>query len=585
MKKYRNIISTGLVALIIGLLLGAVFFNKPSNKDEEDSEHKHAEQENQVWTCSMHPQIQSPEPGLCPICGMDLIPLENNSEEGLHPDEIQMTDRALKLADVQTSIVGNEQAAKVLQLTGKIQADERLVFNQTAHFPGRIEKLFVNFTGEYITKGQKIASIYSPELATAQEELFEAQKFGNEALVKSAKKKLRLWKLSETEINKIIQNKKIITEIPIRADISGVVSSKKIKLGSHVNAGTELFEVTNLDKVWAVFDAYENDLQWVSKGDSIFFTTASVSGKLFKTKVSFIDPVINPKTRVALLRTEINNTEALLKPEMLLNGELRAKKQDDAKSLIVPKSAVMWTGSRSLVYIKTKEAPSTFLMREVTLGSSLGDSYIILEGLSSGDEIVTNGTFTVDAAAQLQGKKSMMNRTGKAEQNSEQDKDADKQDLYRADTPSAFKEQLSNFVNQYFEIKDALVNSDLEEANKMAQSTLASLKKIDMKLLKGDAHIEWMELQNTLSTELEQIIKAKKIETQRDIFIKLSEDIITSIQLFGISGSTIYIQRCPMANNNEGSRWLSASKEVLNPYFGEAMLKCGEVITEIKPNN
>lgn len=593
MKQYRNQIITVVITLIIGVILGAIFFGGKPEEASNSEKHDHTEPKQEVWTCSMHPQIRQPEPGQCPICGMDLILLNDRSTEGIDPDAIQMTNRAMKLADIQTSIVGKGSASKNLQLTGKVQEDERSVYNQTAHFPGRIEKLFVNFTGEYISKGQKIASIYSPDLVTAQEELFEAQKFGNNALVRSAKKKLKLWKLSDAEIDMIVKSGKVMTEVPVRADVSGVVTAKKVNLGSHVMEGGVLFEVANLSKVWVVFDAYETDLQWIEIGDSILFTTPSVPGKAFQAKATFIDPLINPKTRVALVRTDVDNSKGILKPEMLVNGELKGGRINQGdESLTIPKSAVMWTGKRSVVYVKVVESTTpAFIMREVVLGPALGDSYIISEGLQPGEEIVTNGTFTIDAAAQLQGKKSMMNPEGGPNNSGHNHGGAMEptdnstghaKTPHIHNVPLEFRQQLSEVVRGYFKIKDALVNSNPDEANKEAYAVLQAIEKVEMGLLEGEAHMHWMELVKSIKAELESIRKSADIESQRKTFIQLSQHITTSLKTFGIAGDAIYVQRCPMADNNKGASWLSSSKVIENPYFGEAMLKCGEVVETIK---
>lgn len=590
MKKYRNVFITGVVTLVIGLILGYLFFGGNQRTSDKTSEHDHAEEQTQVWTCSMHPQIRQSEPGQCPICGMTLIPLTNNNSED-NADAIQMSSRAMKLADVQTSIVGSGQVTKTLQLTGKVQEDERLIYSQTAHFPGRIEELFVNFTGEYITKGQKIASIYSPDLVTAQEELFEAQKFGNPALMQSAKKKLRSWKLTDPEIEEIVASGKVRTVVPVRADVSGVVIDKKVSIGSHLMEGGVLFQVADLSKVWVVFDAYESDLQWIEKGDSVYFTTPSVPGKTFGAKITFIDPLINAATRVALVRIEVSNTNGLLKPEMLVNGKLVAQTNDKQQDLTIPKSAVMWTGTRSIVYVKMENnGLATFVLREVTLGPALGDEYVIVEGLSSGEEIVTNGTFTIDAAAQLQGKKSMMNPEGGTvntghnhggmSSNTQQE-----QTMPKTATPKAFKEQLTLVVNQYLSLKDALVNSNLEEANKEANMVLQSLNKINMSLLKGDAHMQWMDLLKPIKAGLEIIKTADSLTKQREAFVTVSDRMAAAVKSFHVTDSVVYVLRCPMADNNKGASWLSNSTVIENPYFGESMLKCGEVIFEIKPNN
>ncbi|HZY25091.1 MAG TPA: efflux RND transporter periplasmic adaptor subunit, partial [Bacteroidales bacterium] len=202
--KIKKIISNkyikGVLLVLAGLLLGRVIFHRP---DEEKVKQKITVNENKktIWTCAMHPQIRMDHPGKCPICGMDLIPLEQNTAI-VNPDAVVMTEEGMKLAEVQTSIVTKEKPVKVIRLYGKIQADERLVQTMPAHVPGRIEKLLVNFTGEEVRKGQAIAQIYSPELITAQKELLEALKMKEmqPGLLDAAKEKLRQWKFTDSQI-------------------------------------------------------------------------------------------------------------------------------------------------------------------------------------------------------------------------------------------------------------------------------------------------------------------------------------------------------------------------------------------------
>lgn len=200
-----------------GVLLGWLI--KPSgNSVEESATHEHEIFESgisSIYTCSMHPQIRQKEPGDCPICGMDLIPLESDTEE-VDPMSIRMTATAIQLADVQTVIIGKEKAIKRLRLSGKIQVDERLLFTQASHIPGRIEQLMVNFTGEYIAKGQPIALVYSPELVTSQEELLQAYKIKDEqpSLLNAAIAKLKNWKVTDEQIKQILATEKVIKNLP-----------------------------------------------------------------------------------------------------------------------------------------------------------------------------------------------------------------------------------------------------------------------------------------------------------------------------------------------------------------------------------
>ncbi len=177
-----------------------------------------------------------------------------------------------------------------------------------------------------------------------------------------------------------------------------------------MSQGTVLFDIADLSQVWVMFDAYESDLMFLSKGDKITFAIQALPGKTFTGSIAFIDPVIDTVTRVAKVRVEVNNAAGSLKPEMFATGIVKANLAEYANSIIIPRSAVLWTGKRSIVYVrKLVNEESVFSMREIELGPMLGNSYVVTDGLSEGEEIVTQGTFSVDAAAQLEGKPSMMN--------------------------------------------------------------------------------------------------------------------------------------------------------------------------------
>ena len=404
--------------LIAGLFLGWLMFSGGSSSNNtmaEHHDHDHGD-EATVWTCSMHPQIRMDEPGLCPLCAMDLIPLQSSGsgDASIDPDAIQISNEAIALANIQTTRVNRQNPVKDVRLYGTIQVDERLSQSQTSHVSGRIEKLFVNFTGESVKEGQVIATIYSPEVLTAQQELIEAAKVKDiePSLLQAVRQKLRLWKLSDEQINKIEQSGEISPYIDITANTSGIVVSKNINQGDYISPGTILFDISNLSKVWAVFDAYESDLPFLKKGDKLEFTMQSLPGKTFSGTISFINPILDPMTRTAKIRVETSNTRGELMPEMYASAIVNAQLKQYNNEIVIPKSAILWTGKRSIVYVKQQntETPA-FLLRNVELGPSLGDSYVILSGISDGDEIVTNGAYMVDASAQLAGKQSMMNET------------------------------------------------------------------------------------------------------------------------------------------------------------------------------
>ncbi|QHI36560.1 Cation efflux system protein CusB [Kordia antarctica] len=593
----KNIIYIG-VALIVGLLGGFLLFGGGSadiatNKITDSHEHSVEIVSNQMWTCSMHPQIMREEPGDCPICGMDLIPAETGAE-GLNANEIKMTENAMALANIQTSVVEQGQVGdNSLKLSGKIMTNEESNAVQVTYFGGRIEKLYVNSTGERVSAGQRLATIYSPELVAAQQELLTASslKESQPELYKAVRNKLKLWKLSEKQINAIESAGKIQENFPVFATVSGTVTNKMVEEGDYVKQGQPLYKIANFNTVWAEFDAYENQIALLKKGQTIKVNTNAYRNEVFDAKISFIDPLLNSATRTIVIRTVLNNKSDKFKPGMFVEGKVEGIQSNSNSTVTVPATAVMWTGERSVVYIKTKPNESVFEMREVLLGNANGDTYTILEGLENGDEVVTNGTFTVDAAAQLQGKKSMMNAEGgktttgheghlgmqDGDSGNKTDKTNHSEMKERIVVSNKFQNQLKQVFDDYILLKDALVNDNNNEAQIAAKKIGQNLAKVDMKLLSNEkAHNHWMTIEKELKTAASAIENSSEIATQRGHFKHLSAHMISSIQLFGIN-QKVYSEFCPMADNNKGAYWLSLEKEIRNPYYGDAMLKCGEV--------
>ncbi|TRX49664.1 efflux RND transporter periplasmic adaptor subunit [Fulvivirga sp. M361] len=590
----KTLIIVAVSTLAGGLLLGWLFFGGTGNSSTEEHNHETEMAGETTWTCSMHPQIRSNEPGDCPICGMDLIPVDQDEHE-VNAMAVSMSPTAMQLANVTTEIVGKMTPVKSLRLNGKVQEDERLVYSQSSHIPGRIEKLMVNFTGEYITKGKPIAYIYSPDLVTAQEELFEAVKIreSQPALYQAARGKLKNWKLTDEQIDNIISSGKPIDQFPINADISGYVTEKKVNLGDYIKRGQSIYEIANLSKVWVLFDLYESDMTWVKKGDQITFSVASLPGEEFEGKIDFIDPVINPKTRVAKARLEVANRDFKLKPEMFVSGTLKAQLPAQSDAVIIPKTAVMWTGKRSVVYVKeTTGKGISFQMREVKLGAVLGESYLIEEGLEPGEEIAVNGTFSIDAAAQLAGKPSMMNpdggpamtghNHGGSVSTSPQTNQSHEKSIKQVTISGEAKKTLQPLFTDYLKIKDALVNDNLEGAQKAAALFQKSLDKINMSLFKGDAHQVWMDYSSQAKQAVQHVVHFQDIKEMREAFQPLSIAMIGLAKAFDPIDEAMYVQHCPMADSNNGADWLSLSDEIKNPYFGASMLTCGEVTQELK---
>ena len=585
MKKY--LIYIGI--LVVGLLLGWLLFGG-SSVSEQSNEHELTQEENGMWTCSMHPQVMQPEAGDCPICGMDLIPAERSSD-GLMADQFKLSENALALANIQTSIVGNSSATgNAIKLSGKIVENEEANAVQVSYFSGRIEQLNVSFTGEEIRKGQLLATIYSPELYAAQQELLTASslKESQPALYRAVRNKLKLWKLSESQINQIEETGKVKENFPVYATISGTVSEKLVEQGDYIKQGQPLLKIANLKTVWANFDVYENQIKLFKKGQEISITTNAYANKEFKAKVDFIDPVLNTRTRTVKLRAVLINKEDVFKPGMFVEGKIKGISSNEEQVLTIPSSAVLWTGERSVVYIKANPNEPVFEMREVVLGNQLGDNYEVLEGLINGNEIVTNGTFTVDAAAQLRGKKSMMNKDGGKvttgheghlgmEETSSVGNENQSNMNERMKVSKDFQNQLKAVFNDYIKLKDALVKDDSNNVMAESEKLLDNVSKVDMKLLTdNETHVNWTRLEKEIKASATSISNTSDIKEQRDHFKHLSSHLINAVQLFGVN-ETVFVEFCPMADNDNGAYWLSKEEKILNPYFGDAMLSCGSV--------
>ena len=599
--KSLNAKKTGLYLglITVGILIG-LLIPPSSHQQIPSSPNQQIPSSPNPHTCSMHPQIRNDGPGDCPICGMDLVPVSSLEEE-VGVDEIQMTAAAMQLANIQTTRLSKGAVTKEIKLQGIVRADERGLSSVTAHFDGRVEKLFADFTGQYIKKGQKLATLYSPDLVTAQKELFEALKLkdSNPSFYEAAIQKLKLWELTDGQINGIIRKGEPQFYFDVYAPRSGTVQIKNVSEGEHVMEGMAMFEIADLDRVWVLFEVYESDLPWISRGDSISFYVPSIPGRRFPSTISFIDPVVNNQTRTVSVRAEVDNRDNQLKPEMFAEGIVRAGVKGQDGSIMIPKSAVLWTGKRAIVYVKQPDHHQpTFQFREIQLGMDAGEYYVVHEGLSEGEEIATNGVFKIDAAAQLQGKTSMMNpeggQTSSAHDHgkmmeSSQD-EASHQGMGHTEVnvsgesfevDEVFREQLKQVFEAYLPVKDALVESDVKKASRLANALLTAIDQVDMRLLSGTAHNTWMKDFMVLRSSAETIVKERDLKNLRAALYPLSDQLYHSLVKFEVKGLRAFRQFCPMAFDFKGAHWLSDSDEILNPYFGDEMLTCGNVEDEL----
>ena len=376
-----------------------------------------------VYTCAMHPFIIKDSPGSCPICGMELIkkvaaaqtttaqtPEQKKQADMLAHVSLSPTQRVM--ANVATVAVGKVPLSKEIAATGIVQFDQSRQAKVTAWVAGRIDRLYVNTVGAYVSKGKPVAEVYSPDLVSAQQEFLLALKSrdqfknspiqsiaqGGEGLVGSARQRLKLMGVKDAQIAALEKGGEPNIRIPIYTPLSGVVIEKIVQEGQYVNLGDPLFAIADLSNVWVEVEVYENEFPFVKLGQAVSITSQSYPGKPFHGRVSFIYPFLDPKTRTVKVRVELANPGLKLKPDMFVNALIKSPL---GPTLAVPASAVMDTGKRQIVWVEMQAG--MFEPRDVQVGARVGDNVQIISGLAQGEKVAASGGYLIDSESQLKG--------------------------------------------------------------------------------------------------------------------------------------------------------------------------------------
>lgn len=649
----------GVLLVGFGILLGRMgVSSRMADTHAASAEKDHGKAT--TWTCTMHPQIRLPEPGKCPICGMTLIPASEHGGEMLGVRMMNMSEESMHLADVATALVERRFVDLEIPLVGKVDYDERRLKTIAAWVPGRLDRLFVDYTGVPVKAGDHLVEMYSPELFAGQEELLQAIKAvksleqsasvivrrSTEKMVDASREKLRLLGLRPEQIAEIEQRGTASATVQMNAPVGGIVIHKNAKEGTYVQTGTPIYTVADLSMVWVMLDAYESDIAWLRYGQEVEMKTEAYGDRTFTGWISFIDPVLNPQTRTIQVRVIVKNADGMLRPNMfaravvkvriadddrVISRNLRGKwispmhpeiikdspgtcdvcgmplvkaadfgyvEETDAKApLVVPASAVLTTGERAIVYVKVPDMKKpTFEGVEVKIGPRAGKDYIVRSGLKEGQEVVTQGNFKIDSALQLLAKPSMMNPSdddsahmnvagqGDKAMANESVMSATEMNLNksamskRLDAPETFLKQLAPMYDAYLKAQQALAADDEKQARAALDQLANAGGDVDMTLLKDHAHMQWMELSRQLMKALEHRRHMSGIEGVRTIFLNVSKPIISLEKTFGHVGDAPHrIAFCPMADDSKGAEWMQTEEDVRNPYYGAAMISCGEI--------
>ena len=353
----------------------------------ETSGHDHdhaAEAEPTEWTCSMHPQIRQPKPGLCPICAMDLIPVSNMGD-ALGLRSVSVSPAAAALMQIKTSPVERRFVEAEIRMVGKITYDETRLKYITAWVGGRIDRLFVDFTGVAVNEGDHMVELYSPELLEAQEVLIQARRAVDQigrssigsvreattATLDAARERLLLWGLTEEQVSEIEKRGTASDQVTINAPMGGIVVHKNAQEGMYVQTGTQIYTIADLSHLWVEFDAYESDLAWLRYGQTLEFTAEAFPGETFTGTVAFIDPTLDDRRRTVSVRVNVDNRDGRLRPGMFVRGAVKAQLAGSGQ-VVAPDLAGKWISPMHPEIVKDGPGPCDICGMPLVEAESLG---------------------------------------------------------------------------------------------------------------------------------------------------------------------------------------------------------------------
>jgi Cu(I)/Ag(I) efflux system membrane fusion protein len=388
--------------------------------------------------------------------------------------------------------------------------------------------------------------------------------------------KLRLWGLTGEQIAEVETRGTVSDTVVVRAPAGGVVVEKNAFEGQYVSTGTRIYTIADLSHVWVKLDAYESDLPWVRPGQRVAFSTDAYPGETFEGETAFIDPVLDPRTRTAKVRVNLENPGGKLKPEMFVHGTVEAEITPAAGGrlpLVIPASAPLITGKRAVVYVETD--PGVYSGREILLGPRAGDFYVVEKGLEEGERVVTQGNFKIDSAVQILARPSMMNPEGEGALAGHVEGKPQTSTGSPLEVMGGLKDQLDKVFEAYLEVHHGLSSDSLEEAQTSARSVEEALRAVNAEPLNEPARSTWMTLKAGLSEAAGTIGAAGDIAEARAAFARLSQAMYETLRRFGTgTGVQAYRFYCQMAFDGEGAYWLQTTQDAENPYYGAAMLRC-----------
>lgn len=402
----KNQLKTILFALGIALLasggtylaMRSGLFAPPQAPHSVDSAQAETKTTKIMYHCPMHPQIIRDQPGTCPICAMDLVPMQDHDGHGdLPEDAIQVEASIMQSIGVRVAEVKESDLVKTTQVTGSVAIDPQRVAVVNARSMGWIEAIPQGVEGSRVYAGQRLSSFYSPDLVAAQEDYLQALRSQDESLSKSARKRLEVLGIPSSVIDSIGESKSSIRSLPITAPIGGVVMARNIVQGQNIMPGFDMYRIADLSHVWIVGNVYPEDINHLKTGMNVQVKLQGNEGEKWMGKIVFVAPTVDAQTKTTEVRVDVRNTPDLkFKPGM--NADMHIE-YGLGQGIAIPSQAVIRTGERTVAIVSLGNG--NFAPRQLTLGENLGDSVQVLEGLSAGDSLVTSAQFLIDSESNL----------------------------------------------------------------------------------------------------------------------------------------------------------------------------------------
>ena len=598
-----------------------------------------------LWTCSMHPQIRQDRPGKCPICAMDLIPVDQGDGAARDP-VFHTTPGAAALMDLQVTPVTRRFPDAELRLVGKVALDETSVGRITAWVPGRLDRLYVDYTGITVRKGDHLVELYSPALITAQEELRraasalaalregapDALRRASEATMAAAREKLRRWGLTEGQVKAAERDGTLSDHLTIYAPSGGTVMEMQGREGMYVETGSMIYTIADLSKVWVMLEAYERDLPWLHYGQAVTFSAEAYPGESFEGRIAFIDPIVDPVTRTVRVRVNAANSDGRLKPGMFVRGVVRARLATGGRvmdaslagkwispmhpeivkdgpgqcdvcgmdlvpaeslgyvpaateghfaPLVIPATAPLVTGKRAVVYVRQ---PGTEAPTFEGREIELGPRAGDVYLVASG--LAEGEEVVTRGAFKIDSAMAIQAKPGMMQMTPGTSLDR----ASHAEPPSpredahvAKQDVPEAFREALRGVVDDYMPLQLALAEEDLDRARESIAALRAAVDGVPDETHWREhvLPNLRET-LNTLDRADGLEAARTAFEPLSGALMDAVRAFGLSdGLPIYRVHCPMAFDFAGADWMQTDETIRNPYFGSEMFSCGTVKEQI----